>query len=219
MRAIALVAAVFALTAGAEAASPRFSAHVTNEWFPLAPGTTWVYHGVKDGKATRDVVTATSRVRVIQGAPCAVVVDRLYEAGKLEERTTDYYSQDAAGNVWYFGEDTAELTPAGKVKSTEGTWLAGRDGAKPGIYFPAKPRVGQSGRQEYYKGQAEDHFRVVHVTPTTVVTQEWTPLEPGVLDEKVYERRVGTWLRSSGTCWSRRALDRRTCVRVEHTFP
>ena len=197
MRAIALVAAVFALTAGAEAASPRFSAHVTNEWFPLAPGTTWVYHGVKDGKATRDVVNATSRIRVIQGAPCAVVVDRLYEAGKLEERTTDYYSQDAAGNVWYFGEDTAELTPAGKVTSTEGTWLAGRDGAKPGIYFPAKPRVGQSGRQEYYKGQAQDHFRVMRVTPTTVVTQEWTPLEPGVLDEKVYERRVGTSLEQS----------------------
>jgi hypothetical protein len=134
---------------------------------------------------------------VIQGAPCAVVVDRLYEAGKLEERTTDYYSQDAAGNVWYFGEDTAELTPAGKVKSTEGSWLAGRDGAKAGIYFPASPRVGQSGRQEYYKGQAEDHFRVVHVTPTTVVTQEWTPLEPGVLDQKIYQRRVGTSLEQS----------------------
>ena len=27
--------------------------------------------------------------------------------------------------------------------------------------MPAHPRPGQSFRQEYYKGQAEDHFRVV----------------------------------------------------------
>lgn len=194
MRALVLVAAVLLLAGTAHGASPRFSAHVTNEWFPLEPGTTWVYKGVKDGKPTRDVVTATSRVRVIHGAPCVVVTDRLYEAGKLEERTSDYYSQDRAGNVWYFGEDTAELTSTGKVKSTEGTWLMGRDDAKAGIYFPASPRVGQTGRQEYSKGRAEDHFRVVKVTPTTVVTHEWTPLEPGVLDQKVYRRAVGTSL-------------------------
>jgi hypothetical protein len=192
-RAVAIVLAVAGLTVAAgNAATPRFSARVTNPWFPLKPGTTWIYRGTKDGKPTRDVVVATHRVRTIEGARCVVVTDSLYEAGRLEERTSDYYTQDRAGNVWYFGEDTAELTPQGKVKTTEGTWLAGRDGAKPGIYFPAHPRVGEAGRQEFYKGQAEDHFRVVRVNATTVVTHEWTPLEPGVLDEKVYRRNVGT---------------------------
>ena len=52
------------------------------------------------------------------------------------------------------------------MTSTEGTWLAGVDGATPGIYMPAHPRVGQSGRQEYYKGHAEDHFRVVALLDT-----------------------------------------------------
>jgi hypothetical protein len=192
MKLLALAVAVALVAGVARAGSPRYSSRVTNVWFPLKPGTTFVYRGTKDGKPTRDVVTVTHRTRVIQGAPCVVVSDRLYEAGTLEERTSDYYAQDRDGNVWYFGEDTAELTPAGKVKSTEGTWRAGRDGAKAGIYFPARPRVGQTGRQEYYKGQAEDHFRVVSVSAMTVVTHEWTPLEPGVLDEKVYRRGVGT---------------------------
>ena len=69
-------------------ASPGFTAHVDNPWFPLRPGTVYVYRGVKDGKAARDVLTVTHAVRTIQGAPCVVVKDRLYLDGKLEERTT-----------------------------------------------------------------------------------------------------------------------------------
>ena len=178
------------------------SPNVTNPWFPLRPGTEWVYSGTKDGKPTRDVVEVTQRTILIQGARCVVVSDRLYEAGKLEERTSDYYTQDRAGNVWYFGEDTAELNAVGKVISTEGTWRAGRDGARAGIYMPARPRAGQTGRQEFYRGQAEDHFRVVSLQATVHVpyvsskaaleTREWTPLEPGTLDQKVYVRGIGT---------------------------
>jgi len=182
-------------------APAAYSPKVTNPWFPLRPGTVLVYTGTKDGKPTRDVVTVTHRTIVIDGARCVVVQDRLYESGKLEERTSDYYTQDRAGNVWYFGEDTAELNAAGKVVSTDGTWRAGRDGALPGIYMPASPQLGQTGRQEYYRGQAEDHFRVVGVSSVVHVpyvssraaleTREWTPLEPGTLDQKLYVRGIG----------------------------
>ena len=69
------------------------------------------------------------------------------------------------------------------------------DGAKPGIFMPAHPRSGQSFRQEYYKGHAEDHFRVVgYLGPNALLTEEWTPLEPGVLDHKLYVRGTGTVL-------------------------
>ena len=177
------------------AMSAPFSANVDNPWFPLKPGTSYRYAGVKDGQRSRDVVTVTSRVRTIAGVPCVTVDDRLYLRGRLRERTTDWYSQDARGNVWYFGEQTAELDAHGRVTSTEGTWRAGVDGAKPGIYMPARPRLGKSGRQEYYKGHAEDHFRVIGVLgKNAVLTEEWTPLEPGVLDHKLYVRGVGTVL-------------------------
>ena len=177
------------------AMSAPFSANVDNPWFPLKPGTSYRYAGVKDGQRSRDVVTVTSRVRTIAGVPCVTVDDRLYLRGRLRERTTDWYSQDARANVWYFGEQTAELDAHGRVTSTEGTWRAGVDGAKPGIYMPARPRLGKSGRQEYYKGHAEDHFRVIGVLgKNAVLTEEWTPLEPGVLDHKLYVRGVGTVL-------------------------
>jgi len=169
----------------AAVASFAFSAHVSNPWFPLRPGDCYVYAGVKDGKAARDVVTVGRGTRTIAGARCAVVSDRLYLDGTLAERTTDWYSQDARGNVWYFGEDTAELDAQGRVTSTEGTWLAGRHGARAGIYITAHPHVGQSAEQEHYAGHAADHFAVVALFGGNgLLTKEWTPLEPGVLDHK-----------------------------------
>jgi hypothetical protein len=204
------------------AAKPRFTAAVDNQWFPLQPGTRWVYRGVKDGKPSRDVVTVEHATRTIQGVPCAVVTDLLYLKGKLEERTTDWYAQDASGNVWYYGERTAELYPDGRVKNTSGSWQAGVRGARAGIYMPAQPRVGESGRQEYFKGQAEDHFRVKSLaarvrtpassTPHAVLTEEWTPLEPGVLDHKYYVRGIGTVLEQT----VKGGVERNTLVSVQH---
>src|SRR6476661_7379009 len=123
--ALAGVVAARAATATEPLSMPapsQFSAKVDNQWFPLTPGTVYVYRGVKDGKPSRDVVTVTHRTVRIQGVPCISIEDFLYLRGRLEERTTDWYSQDRKGNVWYFGEDTAELNEHGKVVSTEGTW-------------------------------------------------------------------------------------------------
>jgi hypothetical protein len=172
-----------------------FSAHVTNVWFPLHPGSRYVYTGVKDGKRARDVMVVMHQTKMIEGVPCVAVSDRLYLRGRLEERTTDWYSQDAHGNVWYFGENTAELDARGRVTSTEGTWTAGVDGARPGIYMTAHPQLGQSWAQEYYKGHAQDEFKLIAVLGTNaVLTQETTPLEPGTVDHKLYVRGVGTVL-------------------------
>lgn len=196
---ITLWTAVSLLTAGG-----GFTPRVDNPWYPLKPGTVLVYRGVKDGLAARDVVTVTHEPKRIAGADCVVVRDRLYLRGRLRERTTDWYSQDTRGNVWYFGEATAELDAHGRVTSTEGSWQAGRDGARAGIYMPAHPRVGRTGRQEYYRGQAEDHFRVLSLhasvrvpyvaSHAALLTEEWTPLEPGVRDHKLYVRRIGAVL-------------------------
>ncbi len=84
-----------------------------------------------------------------------VVEDRLFLDGFLEERTSDYYAQDVCGNVWYFGEDTAELDRRGHVVSTEGSFHAGVDGAEPGVFMQARPQVGRAFRQEWYDGHAE----------------------------------------------------------------
>jgi hypothetical protein len=180
----------------------NFVQRVTNPWFPLRPGTTWIYRGVKDGKQTRNVVRVTSRTKTIVGVRATEVHDLLYETGHLEERTSDWYAQDKQGNVWYLGEATAELDKSGHVTSREGSWLTGVNGAKAGIYITGHPRVGDSALQEYYKGHAEDHFQVLSRTATVrvpyitshkaLLTKEGTPLEPNVLDHKYYVRGIGT---------------------------
>src|SRR6266568_1667517 len=179
------------------ATSPRppaseFSTHIDNQWFPLKPGTRYVYTGVKNGTPSRDVMTVTHQTKTIDAVRCVAVDDRLYLRGRLGERTTDWYSQDNQGNVWYVGENTAELDAQGHVTSTEGTWTTGVHGAKAGIYMPAHPHVGQAAQQEYYKGHASDQFKVIGLfgtvnnpgTKSALLTQETTPLEPGTVDHK-----------------------------------
>ena len=162
---VGLAALVLAPAAGGGGAG--FSAHVTNPWFPLRPGTTLIYHR-QEGRRARPRRLPRQRIgsATIAGAPCVVVNDRLYLSGKLRERTTDWYSQDARGNVLYFGEETAELDLRGRVVSIEGPWQAGEGGARPGVFMPAHPRVGQSFAQEHAKGVTEDHFRIVSVGAT-----------------------------------------------------
>lgn len=195
------------IAAGAGPAGPSqidpkdFSATVDNPYYPLKPGITYRYRGVKDGKPTIDIYAVSRQTKQIQGVPCVAVKDNLYESGRLEEQTTDWYTQDSKGNVWYFGEATRELNAEGRTTSTEGSWQAGVDGAEPGIFMPASPQPGQSFRQEYYKGHAEDQFQVLKLNaavtapsgsyPRSLLTQETTPLEPGVVDHKYYVRGVG----------------------------
>jgi hypothetical protein len=196
-------------SSGAARSAPSFDPtnfvkNVDNPWYPLTPGTTLRYRGEKDGRPGVDLFTVTHRRKTILGVSTTVVHDRVFADGKLSEDTLDYYAQDKQGNVWYLGEDTKELDANGNVKSRDGTWRAGVHGAEPGIFMAARPRVGQTFRQEYLRGQAEDHFQVLSLktavtvpavsTQRAMLTKEWTPLEPGVLDHKYYVRGKGTVL-------------------------
>jgi hypothetical protein len=192
--------------AGATPAPPpvdpaNFVSEIDNPLFPLEPGTTFYYGGETDGIGTRDVVEVTRETKQILGVTCTVVRDRAYEAGVLVEDTFDWYAQDVQGNVWYFGEDTKELDPAGNVISTEGSWEAGVDGAQPGIVMEAEPKVGDRYRQEFARDVAEDTAQVIALDGSAcvpggcfsglLVTKETSRLEPGVVEQKYYALNVG----------------------------
>jgi hypothetical protein len=177
-----------------------FSTKIVNKYFPLKPGTTFVYRGETADATEGDTVKVTSETKTIMGVECVVVDDRVTEGGKLVEHTYDWYAQDKEGNVWYFGEDSKEYEN-GKVKSTGGSWKAGKDGAEPGIIMPANPKIGKTYRQEYYKGEAEDMAKALKLDGSAtvpygsfdkvLVTNEWTPLEPNVAEHKYYAPGVG----------------------------
>ena len=174
-----------------------FVDEVDNPWWPMRPGTTWVY---RDGSALDVTVTVTGRRRVVDGIEAVVVHDVVTEDGEVIEDTFDWYAQDRWGNVWYLGEDTKELEH-GRVVSTEGSWEAGVDGAQAGIAIPADPSVGLAYRQEHYEGHAEDEAEVLSVDAPVRVpfgsfrralqTKDTTPLEPGLVEHKYYVRGVG----------------------------
>jgi hypothetical protein len=173
---------------------------IDNPFFPLAPGTTWVYQGVKDGAPLRDVMTVTGDTRMLMGVRVRVVRDTAYADGLLAEDTFDWYAQDDAGNVWYFGEDTREFDENGDVTSTEGSWEAGQGDNLPGILMLAHPRSGRTYFQEHAPDVAVDMGTVLsrhqHVTVPAgtyrdaLMTKEYSCLEPGV-EHKFYVAGVG----------------------------
>jgi hypothetical protein len=179
-----------------------FVARVDNRWYPLEPGSRYRYKGRDGDEKSVDVVRVTHRTKRILGVDTTVVHDVVSIDGRPEEETNDYYAQDRHENVWYFGEATRTLDKHGNTISTEGSFQAGRDGARVGVLIPGHPKVGQTGRQEYLKGEAEDQFKVLDLDASVSTpfvssdhalrTKETTPLEPNVVDNKYYVRGVGS---------------------------
>jgi hypothetical protein len=173
-----------------------FTTEIDNPYFTLSPGSKWVYRE----DTQRVEITVTNDTRKIKGITTRVVHDEVRQDGKLVEDTHDWYAQDSAGNVWYMGEATTEYEN-GKPKTTEGSWEAGVDGAEPGIIMPAEPAVGQSYRQEYYKGHAEDRARVVTLNAQVKVpagrfddaveTEDIAPLGNRTVEHKYYADGTG----------------------------
>jgi hypothetical protein len=178
-----------------------FTTEIDNPYWPMAPGTRWVYREIDaEGNEQRVVVTVTDETREVMGIEARVVHDVVTEDGVPVEDTFDWYAQDADGNVWYLGEETNEYED-GKVVSTAGSWEAGVGGAQPGIAVPGSPEVGLTYRQEYYAGEAEDAAAVLSVDEQVeaplgsytgaLMTKDYTPLHPEIFEYKFYARGVG----------------------------
>jgi len=177
-----------------------FAERIDNPYLPLAPGSVWTYEETGSEGTLTITVTVTDQTREVAGVQTTVVHDEVRDAaGELVEDTFDWYAQDTAGNVWYFGEDTTEYD--GDQTSTEGSWQAGVDGAMAGVVMLAAPRVGDGYQQEFLPGVAEDQAEVLEIDgtvdldlesyDTVVVTADTTPLEPELEEHKFYAPDIG----------------------------
>jgi hypothetical protein len=179
-----------------------FTTEIDNPYWPMKPGTRWTFRETdgEGGEAKVVVIVTNLTKKLANGVTARVVRDTVTEDGQVVEDTNDWYAQDAKGNIWYLGEDTAEYED-GKVSSRAGSFEAGVDGALPGIAVPADPQPGMEYRQEFYKGEAEDSGRVLSTDEMAEVpaghyrdallTKDFTPLEPDVLEYKLYATGVG----------------------------
>jgi hypothetical protein len=196
----------------ADFASTSFTDPLTidNPYWPLVPGTTFVYEPVpnEDDVVNTIIVThGTKRIDVDgKRIRCRVVYDVEEVDGYVTEETWDWYAQDDEGNIWYCGEDTVEYIYDDDWNlidtSTEGSWEAGVDGALPGYLLLADPSPGVCYQQEYYADEAEDVAKVLRLNANVTLengdsyeecleTKEWTQLDPGNVEKKYYEKGVG----------------------------
>jgi hypothetical protein len=145
----------------------QFTAKVDHRLVPLASVPFTAFAGTDGDTKTSGTNRLLKKTAVVDGVRVAVLDNREYEDGKLVEHTLDYFAQRHDGSVWYFGERVQNYEN-GKVNH-EGQWLAGKDNAQPGIYMPAKPKVGQVFAQERAPGVAEDRSTVLaaHLTRKT----------------------------------------------------
>ena len=158
-----------------------FVAVVDNLWLPLPAGRTWTYQ-VVDAAGTHAVT-----VTVAAGPEVAGVATTARVSTEEGTATRDWFAQDQAGNVWWFGR--------------EGEWRAGVDGAQAGLAMPANPRVGDGYRTAYQPGVVEDVAEVEALDGSAtvpagsyddlLVTRVTTRLEPGSSREQSWARGVG----------------------------
>jgi hypothetical protein len=186
------------------AASPaldatRFSAEVDNPLVPLTSVKTTVLEGTEEGAQVRAESRVLDKPARVSGVPVTVVDVREFEDGELVEHTRDYYALGDDGGVRYMGEAVDDIED-GKVVGHEGEWLAGKGNAKPGIFMPADPQVGDQFEQERAPGVAEDRSEVVAVglNVTTaagrfddcIKTKDYAPLDKNT-EFKYYCAGVG----------------------------
>jgi hypothetical protein len=166
--------------------SERLSATIEHPLVPLSSVPVTIFEGTEKGSEVRVESRLLDRTERISGAAAAVVEVREYKDGALIERTYDYYAQDRQGNVLYLGEQVDDIED-GKVVGHGGQWLAGKDDARPGLFMPVEPRLGQTFQQERAPGIAEDRSTVVAVdveveTPvrtfeSCIKTKDFAPLD------------------------------------------
>ena len=173
-----------------------FSTNITNKYFALPVGKKMTYETTEQGKVTERIeIEILPETLVVDGVETVVYLDKEYKNGQLVEETRDYLAQHKNGDVWYFGEDVKNYSN-GIVVNRSGSFIHGKDGAKAGIWMKAEQRVGDSYKQEFYPGHAEDTRDTVAVgeTVTTknrtytdcVKVYDWTPLEKNSREHKYY---------------------------------
>lgn len=188
-------------------------AAIDNPYFPLVPGTVNRYEadlvdpedpGESESLVLEDFVTFETIS--IGGVQARVVRAREWIDDLLVEDTRDFFAQDTAGNVWYLGEESVEFEYDDEGNqigsSTEGSWRAGVNDAEPGFVMPANRAIGFNYFQEHAPNdEALDQATILGFVDGVSVpagtfddvlnTLEFTELEPGKFENKLYAPGVG----------------------------
>ncbi len=172
-----------------------------NQFFILEPGYQLSFVGEEDGEEVELVITVLDETKEVGGVLTRVVEERESEDGELVEVSRNYFAIcEQTSSVFYFGEDVDDYED-GEVVSHEGAWLAGQDGARPGIMMPGTVLLGSRYMQEVAPDVAMDRAHIISMNNTVetpagtfenvLKVRETTPLEPSAREFKYYAAGIG----------------------------
>jgi hypothetical protein len=181
-----------------------------NPYFSLVPGDELLLEGDDDGETVVVRIRVLNATRTIKfrnedgeqmQVVTRVVEEREWVDDELVEVSRNFYARCKETNdIFYFGENV-DIYEDGQIVSHDGAWLAGKQGALPGIIMPGRFLLGSRYYQELAPGVALD--RAEHKTmgmeidvpagsfEDCVEIIETTPLEPGHESRKVYCEGIG----------------------------
>ena len=178
---------------------------IDNQWFPMNPGTQYVFEGFTN-EAGRQIphsliFTVTDLTKEILGVRTVVAYIVDYSDGQLVEAEIAFYAQDNDGNVWFMGEHP-EVYEGGKMVEAP-TWIPGFKGAKAGIVMKVDPQLDLPSYAQGWGPAVNwtDRGQVVAKGEQTcvpadcyedvLVTEEFSQSEPDAFQVKYYAPGVG----------------------------
>jgi hypothetical protein len=194
-----------------------------NPYFPLAIGNKWTFKDKVENEL--NIIEILNQTKLIDGVTCVVSRDKVFKNGFIAENTDDWFAQKMDKNVWYCGEEVKDYEvfdgdhpKRSELVSIDGSFKAGRDGAKPGIIALADPKKGDVYLEEFSLANAEDVTRILsdsysfgknsdldHLVPQQlaerfcsagdcIVTENFSLLEPDIIARKYSARGIGVFL-------------------------
>ena len=188
-----------------ETASFDRPTEIDNKYFPLKPGTEYIYNGFTeegDNKIPHSIdFTVTDLTKEVLGVQTVVAYILDYSDGELVEAEIAFYAQDNDGNVWFMGE-YPEVYEYGEVVEAP-SWIPGFKGAKAGIVMKADPQLNQPSYAQGWGPAVNwtDRGRVIALGEQVcvpagcyedaLVTEEFSHQVPNVAQVKHYAPDVG----------------------------
>jgi hypothetical protein len=168
-----------------------------NTYFVLEPG----FQLVLEGGAGRLAITVLDETKTLMGVTTRVVEEREWKDDELVEVSRNFFAIcPTTRDVFYFGEEVDDVQD-GQIVGHGGAWLAGENGARPGLIMSGHPRLGMKYYQEVAPDVALDRAEIVSLdesleTPAGVFrnalkTREGSALDPDEREFKIYVRGIG----------------------------
>ena len=172
-----------------------------NRYWSIKPGRYVVLGDIGPSGSEFVVISVLDETEMVDGIETRVIEEREYKNGELKEVSRNFFAMaKETKDIFYFGEDVDDYA-GGQIIGHSGQWRAGKDGARAGLYMPAKPVVGMRYYMEIHPDNAMDRAEIYETDATvetpagtfkeSLIVTESSPLEPGDESYKRYAPGVG----------------------------